>query len=61
MTKKQLEKQLNMLMKDLTSADKRCRRIAEGCGIENNELISFAVEQTRLVLEYIESLKGEDK
>ena len=61
MTKIQLEKQMNMLLKDLEKCDKRCKKIAKGCGIENNELISFAMEQTKLVLDYIESLKGEDK
>ncbi len=61
MTKNQLEKHLNLLMRDLEKCDQRCKKIAKGCGIENNELISYAVEQTRLVLEYIESLKGGDK
>lgn len=57
MTKVQLEKQINMLLKDLSSADKRCKKISKACGIEDFELISYATEQTRLVLEYIESLK----
>jgi len=56
-TKVQLEKQINMLLKDLSSADKRCKKISKACGIEDFELISYATEQTRLVLEYIESLK----
>lgn len=59
MTKIQLEKQMNMLMKDLSSADKRAKKISKECGIEDNHLIQYAMEQTKLVLEYIESLKGE--
>ena len=61
MTKIQLEKHLNLLMRDLEKCDKRCKKISKECGVESNELISYAVEQTRLVLEYIESLKGEEK
>ena len=57
MTKIQLEKQMNMLLKDLEKCDARCRKISKVCGIEDFELISYATEQTRLVLEYIESLK----
>lgn len=57
MNKQQLTKQIELLHKELSSADKRCKRISAACGIESNELISYAVEQTRQVLEYIESLK----
>ena len=60
MTKKQLEKQINMLLKDLEKCDARCQKISKACGIEHFELISYATEQTRLVLEYIESLKEKD-
>lgn len=59
MTKAGLEKQINMLLKDLSSADKRCKRISKECGLPDNELIQYAAEQTKEVLEYIESLKEE--
>lgn len=59
MTKVQLEKQINMLLKDLEKCNTRCKKISKACGIEDFELLSYATEQTRLVLEYIESLKTE--
>jgi len=59
MTKIQLERQINMLMRELSSVDKRCKRISKACGIEDNGLIEYAVQQTKDVLDYIESLKGE--
>lgn len=58
MTKIQLEKNLNLLMKDLQKCDKRCKRISKACGIEDNGLIEYAMQQTKEVLNYIESLKG---
>lgn len=61
MTKIQLERQMNMLLKDLSNCDKRCRKISKAIGIEENELISYAMQQTKEILDYIESLKGEDK
>lgn len=60
MKKAQLEKNLNLLMKDLQKCDKRCKRISKACGIEDNGLIEYAVEQTKLVLDYIESLKEKE-
>lgn len=60
MTKVQLEKNLNLLMKDLQKCDARCRKISKAIGIEENDLISYAVQQTKEVLDYIESLKGAD-
>lgn len=60
MNKVQLEKNLNLLMKDLQKCDKRCKRISKACGIEDNGLIEYAVEQTKLVLDYIESLKEKE-
>lgn len=49
-----------MLMRDLNSADKRCKKISKACGLPPNSLIEYAVEQTKDILDYIESLKGED-
>lgn len=57
MTKEKLIKQLEMLHKDLSSADKRCKKISKACGLEDNHLIEYAMEQTKEVLNYIESLK----
>lgn len=58
MTKKdKLTKQLEMLHRDLSSADKRAKKISKECGLPDNELIQFAMEQTKEVLIYIDSLK----
>lgn len=57
MTKEKLTKQLELMHKDLCSANKRSKRISKECGIEDNHLIKYAMEQTKEVLEYIESLK----
>lgn len=61
MNKEKLTRQLELLCADLEKCDRRCKRISKECGIESNELISYAVEQTKLVLEYIENLKGEEQ
>ena len=61
MDKQKLTRQLELLHRELSSCDKRCKRISKECGIEDNHLIEYAMEQTKLVLDYIESLKGEDK
>lgn len=61
MTKLQLEKQMSLLLKDLTKVDSRCKKISKACGLEENTLIEYAMEETKKVLEYIESLKGETK
>lgn len=58
MDKQKLIKQLGMLHKDLFSADKRCKRISKECGLPDNELIQYAMEQTKDILDYIDSLKG---
>lgn len=58
MNKEQLTKQLELLHKDLDKCNKRCKKISKACGLEDNHLIEFAMEQTKLVLQYIESLKG---
>ena len=58
MEQDKLKKQLEMLFKDLSSADKRCKKISKTCGLEDNHLIEFAMEQTKEILNYIESLKG---
>lgn len=60
MNKAQLEKQMQMLHKELCSVDKRCKRIAKACDIPSNDIISWAVQQTEEVLRYIESLKEKE-
>ena len=60
MNKQQLEKQMQMLHKELISVDKRCKRIAKACDISPNDLIAYAVQQTEEVLQYIESLKEKE-
>lgn len=60
MNKAQLEKQMQLLHKELSSVDKRCKRIAKACDIPPNDLISYAVQQTEEVLDYIESLKDKE-
>lgn len=60
MNKAQLEKQIQLLHKELCSVDKRCKRIAKACDIPPNDLISYAVQQTEEVLQYIESLKEKE-
>ena len=60
MTKDKLVKELEFLKRDLDKCDRRCKRISKACGIESNELISWAVQQTKEVLQYIESLKEKD-
>lgn len=57
MNKQQLEKQMQLLHKELCSVDKRCKRISKACDIPPNDLISYAVQQTEEVLQYIQSLK----
>lgn len=57
MTKNQIEKSLKILLRDLEKCDLRCQKISEVVGVESNEIINYAVEQTRQVLQYIESLK----
>lgn len=60
MNKQQLEKQMKLLHKELCSVDKRCKRIAKACDIPPNDIISWAVQQTEEVLQYIEALKEKD-
>lgn len=60
MTKDKLVKELEFLKRDLDKCDRRCKRISKACGIESNELISWAVQQTKEVLLYIESLKQQE-
>lgn len=60
MNKVQLEKNLNLLMKDLQKCDKRCKRISKACGLEENDLISYAVKQTEDVLKYIQELRDKE-
>lgn len=60
MTKDKLAKELEFLKRDLDKCDRRCKRISKACGIEPNELISWALQQTEEVLQYIESLKEKE-
>lgn len=60
MNKTQLEKQIKLLHRELKACDKRCKKISKVCGLEDNHLIEYAVEQTRLVLDYIENLKEKE-
>lgn len=60
MTKEKLTRQLELLHKDLDKCNKRCKKISKACRLEDNHLIEYAMEQTKLVLDYIESLKGEE-
>lgn len=60
MTKDKLVKELEYLKRDLDKCDRRCKRISKACGIESNELISWAAQQTEEVLQYIESLKQQE-
>lgn len=60
MTPEKLTKQLELLHKELSSCDKRCKKISKACGIEPNELISYAMQQTEDILKYIESLKEKE-
>lgn len=60
MTREKLTKQLQMLHRDLSSADKRAKKISKECGLPDNDLIQFAMEQTKEVLNYIESIKEKE-
>ena len=60
MTRDKLTKQLEMLHRDLSSADKRAKKISKECGLPDNELISWAMQETQKVLQYIESLKEKE-
>jgi len=51
--KEQLTRQLELLHKDLGKCSKRCKKISKACGLEDNHLIEYAMEQTKLVLESI--------
>lgn len=57
MTRDKLTKQLELLHADLQKCDKRCKKISKECGLPDNELISWAMQETQKVLDYIESLK----
>lgn len=60
MDRNKLEKQLTMLHSDLSKCDRRCKRISKAIGIEENELISYAMKQTEDVLLYIQQLKDKE-
>lgn len=57
MTKDKLIRQVELLHSDLEKCNKRCKRISKACGLPDNELIQYAMGQTKEVLLYIESLK----
>lgn len=60
MTKDKLTKELEFLKRDLDKCDRRCKRIVKACDIPPNDIISWAVQQTEEVLQYIESLKQQE-
>lgn len=60
MTKDKLIRQVELLHSDLEKCNKRCKRISKECGLPDNELIQYAMEQTKEILNYIESLKEEN-
>lgn len=57
MTKEKLIRQVELLHSDLEKCNKRCKRISKECGLPDNELIRYAMEQTKDILDYIDSLK----
>lgn len=60
MTKDKLTKELEFLKRDLDKCERRCNRISKACDIPPNDTISWAVQQTEQVLQYIESLKEKE-
>lgn len=60
MTKDKLTRELEFLKRDLDKCDRRCKRISKACDIPPNDLISFAVQQTQDVLDYIQELKEKE-
>lgn len=60
MTKDKLVKELEFLKRDLDKCDRRCKRIAKACDIPPNDTISWAVQQTQDVLDYIQKLKEKE-
>lgn len=57
MTPESITKQLELTLKDLKKCDKRCQRISKACGLEDNTLIRYAVQQTQDTLDYIKQLQ----
>jgi hypothetical protein len=57
LTKEKLIRQVELLHSDLEKCNKRCKRFSKECGLPDNELIQYAMEQTKEILNYIESLK----
>lgn len=51
MTKQQLYKQLNLLLKDLTNANKRMMKIAKELDIENPDYLNDALKDVKLLIE----------
>jgi hypothetical protein len=60
MEQDKLKKQLELLHSDLKKCNNRCNKIAKQLDIEPNNLIQYAMEQTKEILDYIESLKNEE-
>ena len=60
MTKDKLVKELELLKRDLDKCDRRCKRIAKACDIPPDDTISWAVQQTQDVLDYIQKLKEKE-
>ena len=51
---------MTLLHRELEACDKRCKRISKACGLENNQLIEYAMEETEKVLAYIKELKDKE-
>lgn len=51
MTKQQLYKQLNLLLKDLTNANKRMLKIAKDLGVENPNYLDDVLNDVKKLIE----------
>lgn len=60
MEQDELKKQLELLHSDLKRCNNRCNRISKAIGIEQNDLIQYAMDETQAVLDYIKMLKEKD-
>lgn len=60
MQQDKIEKQLELLHSDLKRCNNRCKKISKACGIEQNTLIQYAMDETQAVLDYIKMLREKD-
>ena len=60
MNKEKLTQQLELLHSDLKRCNNRCNRISKAIGIEQNDLIQYAMGETQAVLDYIKMLKEKE-